>query len=80
MKLLRKKETDDEIAGRILKLTDEKDYGIFPPPMNAQVAINELCRYFLGENWYGPGSGSIEQSNTNIVYFIESRLKKYKAK
>jgi len=63
---------------RILKLTDGKDYGICSPPMKAQVALNELCRYFLGEDWYTTLPESQEQVNTEIVYEIETRYKGYK--
>jgi len=68
-----------EIAERLIKLTDGKNYGIFPPPMKAQVAVNELCRYFLGDDWYTV-INSNEQANTEIIYEIECKLKKYKAK
>lgn len=79
MKIFKRKETNQEIAKRLLKLTDGKDYGIFAPPMKAQVAIDELCRYFLGEDWYSVNPISTEQINTEIVYEIECKLKKYKA-
>ena len=80
MNLFKKKETNEEISKRLLKLTDQKDYGIFAPPMKAQVALNELCRYFLGDDWYTANPVSQEQVNTEIVYEIECRMKKYKAK
>jgi len=63
---------------RILNLTDGKEYGICSPPMNAQVAVNELCRYFLGENWYTAMPESQEQVNTEIVFEIEEKYKGYK--
>ncbi len=78
MKLFRNKETNKEIAERLIKLTDGKDYGIFAPPMKAQVAVDELCRYFLGEDWYSVNPISNEQINTEIVYEIECRFKKIK--
>lgn len=34
----------------ILSLCEPGDYGIFAPPMKAQVALNELCRYLLGDD------------------------------
>lgn len=71
----KKRETNKKRLERILKLTDGKDYGIFPAPMNAQVAVNELCRYFLGDDWYTSGSISNGQVNTEIVFEIESRYK-----
>ena len=69
---------DKMISERILKLTDGKDYGFCSPPMNAQVALNELCSHFLGEDWYTTMPESQEQVNTEIVYEIETRYKGYK--
>ena len=59
----------------ILSLTDGKDYGLCSPPMKAQVAVDELCRYFLGEDWYSVMPQSGEQVNTEIVYAIECNYK-----
>lgn len=74
MKLFKwRKETDKETIRRLLKLTDEKNYGIFAPPMDAQVALIELCRHFLGEDWYSVNPVSQEQINTEIVYEIERK-------
>lgn len=75
-----RKETKRETARRLLKLTDGKDYGIFSPPMDAQVAVHELCRHFLGEDWYSPNPISQEQINTEIVYEIERKFKIRKIK
>ena len=74
-----KKETDKEIKERILKLAEPGDYGIFPPPMDAQVALNELCRFFLGDDWCTI-TMSNKQVNTEIVYEIESKYKKVNRK
>jgi len=43
--------------------------------MKAQVALDELCRYFLGEDWYTTMPESQEQVNTEIVYEIERKYK-----
>lgn len=75
MKWLKKKETYQEKANRILDLCKDVDCGILSPPMDAQVALNELCRYFLGENWCVVNSISQEQINTEIVYEIELNYK-----
>ena len=65
----------------ILKLCEPVDCGIFAPPMKAQVAVNELCRYFLGEDWYdASGATSAEQVNTAIVAEIEKKYKGAKIK
>ena len=69
-----KKENDKDIAKRILNLAEPGDYGIFPPPMKAQVAVNELCRFFLGED-YWTTVNSNEQANTEIVFEIECKYK-----
>lgn len=73
-----KRETDEEIKDRILSLCKEGDYGIFSPPIDAQVALDELCRYFLGEDWYSYSNIHTAQVNTEIVYEIERRYKGYK--
>ena len=71
-----KKETDEERCKRILNLCEKGDYGILAPPMKAQTAVDELCRYFLGEDWYdSSGATHPEQVNTTIVYEIEKRYK-----
>lgn len=80
MKLFKRKETHQETSDRIIKLTDGKDYGIFPPPMKAQTAVDELCRFILGDDWYSVNPLGAEQINTEIVYTIERKLinKNYK--
>ena len=67
-----------EALNRILELTEDVDCGIFSPPMNAQVALTELQRYFLGEDWYVVAPLSQEQINTEVVYEIETRYKGHK--
>ena len=65
----------------ILSICEPGDYGIFAPPMKAQVAVDELCRYFLGDNWYDDsGATHPEQVNARIVCEIEKRYKGYKYK
>lgn len=83
IKILKKKDIKDRdeiIRENIFKLTNGKDYGICPPPMDAQVALNELCRHFLGDDWYTVMPMSQEQVNTEVVYEIERRYKGYKNK
>lgn len=72
------RETDEEIRKRVLRLTKDKDCGILPPPMNAQVAINELCTHLLGEDWHIVNPVNGEQANTEIVYAIERKYKRVK--
>lgn len=64
----------------ILSLTNGKDYGLCAPPMKAQVAVYELCRYFLGEDYYVVMPENNEQCNTQIVYDIERLYKGCKVK
>lgn len=71
----KRKETKQEIIDRVLSLAEDVDCGLLPPPMDAQVALNELRRYILGEDWYVVNPISIEQCNTEIVAAIEIKLK-----
>ena len=79
-KLFKKRhaETDEEMKARILSLCKDGDYGLCPPAMDAQVALNELKRYLLGDDWYVVLPVNAEQCNTEIVYEIERRYKKYR--
>lgn len=76
--LFEKKETDEEISKRLFELTDKQDYGLFPPPMEAQVALDELCNFFLGKDWYVSVPMGKNQINHKIVYEIERKFIKYK--
>ena len=58
-----RKETDKDIADRILKLTEPGEYGIFPPPMKSQIAVYELCIFFLGKDYWTIVSNN-EHANT----------------
>lgn len=71
------KETNKEIEERVLSLCKEGDYGIFAPPMDAQVALNELARHLLGSGYY-TNNFTNEQGNTEIVYDIERKYKRLK--
>lgn len=68
-----KKETYKDVADRVLKLAEPGDYFPFSSPMNAQTALDELCRFFLGDDWYSNNPISQEQINTEIVYEIECK-------
>ena len=70
-----KKETNEDIINRIFSLAKEGDYGMLPPPMDAQVALDELCRFFLGDDWYCVLPIHTGQVNTEIVYEIEKKYK-----
>lgn len=63
-------------AKRIWEKTDKKDYGIFNPCMTDRAVVEELCSYFLGDDWYdSSGCTSPEQINTEIVCQIEMKYK-----
>ncbi len=53
---------------------ENTSYGICPAPMNAQEALNILCDYLLGDEWYCAMSMGVEQVNAVIV---EQILDKY---
>lgn len=53
---------------------EDLSYGIMPAPMNAQLGLNILCDYLLGEDWYVACSMGAEQVNAVIV---EQILDKY---
>ena len=59
----------------VLSLCEKGDYGIFPPPLDSQTALNELQRYFLGDDWYIPDPISTSQANAVVVAEIEKRYK-----
>ncbi len=47
-----------------------EDYGICPPPLDAQKALNFLHDYLLGEDYYFTMPMSVEQCNTELVHLI----------
>jgi hypothetical protein len=50
----------------------KKDYGLCPPPIEAQKALDILTKHFLGEDWYVSLSMGREQVNAEAVYDILS--------
>ena len=59
-----------------LEKQDVDYYGLCPPPMEAQTAIDILCCYLLGEDWYTPLPLGAPQVNTEIVVDILNRYSK----
>ncbi len=55
---------------------EDTNYGLCPAPMNAQTAINILCDYLLGDDWYFAGSASVEQGNAIVVELILDKYSK----
>ena len=72
-----RKETDKEIRDRIRKLckTDEL-CNCSEDTMSGQTALNELCDYFLGKDWYVVDPLPNMQVNPIIVYEIERKYRK----
>jgi hypothetical protein len=60
--------------GAIRENIEDTSYGICPSPLNAQEALNILCDYLLGDDWYCVMSMGVEQVNAVIV---EQILDKY---
>lgn len=52
---------------KFIEILKDDSYGIFLAPTNAQLAVNILCEYLLGEGWYSGDPVSNEQVNTEIV-------------
>lgn len=55
---------------------EDHTYGLCPAPMNAQVAVNILCDYLLGDDWYFAGSASVEQGNAMVVELVLDKYSK----
>ena len=59
----------------------EQEGSGYLPTMDAQEALNELCSYFLGDNWYEPtGQMHPKVVNYSIVMEIERQYKGCKIK
>lgn len=50
--------------------SSEKDYGLCPPPLDAQKGLDVLIEHFLGPDWYTVTPLCQEQVNTEAVYSI----------
>lgn len=77
-KLFHKHETDAQIKERLLKLCKNGDYGICPPPMDANVAINELRDFFLGKDSNLILADGSKNYFSELVYQIETKCKSQK--
>lgn len=53
-----------------------KDCGIMQPPLNAQLGIDFLKDYLLGEDWYVVNPVSAEQCNSEVVHEILMKYSK----
>ena len=79
---MRKKIDYKHLIEDVCSFTCENDNYSKPlPSLKAQEALNELCDYFLGEDWYEPtGQVHPEIVNFAIVEEIERRYKGAKIK
>lgn len=50
------------------------DYGMCPPPINAQEGLTILIKHFLGEDWYVTLPLCQEQVNAEAIYEILSKF------
>ena len=83
-----KGESEEEIRNRVLNLADDVDCGIYSPPMKARYALNELCYYLMGEDYYYKNYRSFvycsrmtrENKNAFLLYDLERKYKRYKPK
>jgi hypothetical protein len=57
---------------KIIREKDDGSYGLCPPPLPAQEAIDILRKHFLDEDWYIAMPVGVEQANTEIVHAIIS--------
>jgi hypothetical protein len=55
----------------------DRDYGMCPPPIDAQTGLNILINHFLGEDWYTTMPMGVQQVNAEAIYAI---LEKYPEK
>lgn len=62
-----------EFAKMVYDMAD-KDYGVCPPPTEAQTGLNVLISHFLGDNWYASLPLGVEQVNTEAVLAILERF------
>lgn len=63
-KFKNKRETDEELFERIYALSDDSE-------LDPQVALKELKRFFLGDDWYVVDPMNQKQCNVWIVHDIE---------
>lgn len=57
----------------------DKDYGLCPPPTNAQEGLDILIKHFLGDDWCSLLPVSQEQVNTEAIYEILYKYSKKKS-
>lgn len=76
MNIFRRKETNEQIQKRLLKLNTLPPECV--PGIEAQKALDELCTYLLGEDYYIVEPLSNIQGNFLIVEDIERKYRRYR--
>ena len=61
---------------KLFEILSDTTYGICPAPMSADMALQILTTYLLGENFYIVMPLSPEQANTEIVATILDKYSK----
>lgn len=62
-----------DLQNRVLDILEDESWGILPAPMDAQLGLEALAEYLLGEKWAVSVSLSREQVNTCMVAQILER-------
>jgi hypothetical protein len=57
----------------------EHEYGLFPPPINADKGMSILIEHFLGKDWYVTSPMGTEQVYTEAIHEILKRNQKRKS-
>ena len=83
-------ETDEDIRKRVLNLTGvdieeyDKSNRWYVPPMDARIALNELCIHLMGNEYYYnnyrshlPLQMTREEHNAVLLFDIESKSRRY---
>lgn len=68
------------VQDRIYQLSDKKDYGVCPSPVDDSEFVKEMTKYFLGDDWYVVDSISHGQVNHEALIQIEMKYKGVKQK
>lgn len=66
----------NEYKKKLFGILSDTTYGICPAPMSADVALQILTTYLLGEDFYIVMPVSQEQANTEIVATILNKYSK----
>ena len=62
------------VKKKFFEIIRDDTYGICPAPTSSGLALNVLCDYILGEDWYIATSMNEEQAYTVIVDHILTKV------